>query len=204
MRLGMPVVGQPVAQGQSVAIDRDWYRFLRGLWTGLGFDHGAKMYDELAAQAMSWSNAGGFTLEAPTTHTRVASFASGADQYGSFELRLPNTYRPGTALKPWLDWGASSSAAGTVAWRFVYGVVGLNEAFPSETALSESAITPESTIGQRTEFDDIAGTGLAPGDVLLCAIKRAGTVDTYGTAVRAFAAGVKFEAVAVGHEEAHP
>ena len=38
---------QPIAQGQKQPVDRDWFRFLRDLWRGAGFDASVPMYGDL-------------------------------------------------------------------------------------------------------------------------------------------------------------
>lgn len=205
MSLAFQNVGQPVASGRPEVMDQRWVEWLRNLWRSLGHDPLAPRYDEVSVGSASWDVTGGAVPTFLTTHLLAVEFAATfSNRWSSFAVRLPNSYRPGTALSPWLDWGASDAAAGTVAWQFIYAALGREEDLPSETALSETDDAPGSTQPQRLDFDDIDGEGLEPGDVVLCAIKRLGASDTYGSGARAYAAGLKYQRVGVGHEGVHP
>ncbi len=183
------------------AFTRDWSKYLRNMWTILGFDHNTGMYGDLPLHL----------VEHPATiavHSdlKAAQLADASTTAICKAGKLPNNWQEGTSLEPFVEWARGAGASGDVVLALGYAAGSPGDTF-TETEEELAAITV-SAEGElvRTTFTAISGAALNKGDACLFAFKRKGGAvgDTFSGDVMVYNCGVRVKLEGVGHEKAHP
>lgn len=208
MSLRFPRTDHPVAQGRPERFSGEWLRWLRDLWRSLGFDVDAPIYKDLAVSGAGLNLDGsGASMATFVGSVLMPSFPDGSSNASYFGVELPNSYRDGTDLKPFLRWAPSSAAAGAVAWELEVASGGDGDAITTSTTESATSTAPGvSHQVTRADFDDIDGDDLVRGSVLSCRLSRLGGAagDTYAADAFALTVGFKYQSDGIGSPEVHP
>lgn len=205
MSLPFPRTEQPVAG--STRMDREWYAWLRRLWVALGFDAAAPRYGDLWCDAHAMHEVGGGSLSVISGDVDGASFAAASTTERWFTARLPNDYRDGTDVSPFLEWAPTDTNTGNCLWSLTLAPAADGETMAAAAALTELSAGPGTANKvERVEFDDVDGDDFVRGTVIAGRIARMGAdgTDTYSAASVMFGVGFKYRREGVGAERGHP
>lgn len=187
-------------------IARSWSQWLRDFWASCGFSPSVQQHSDLTVTGAEMDlSISGISWTAYVGNLYLPEFPAGADEGAAATIRLPNNYREGTALKPYLEWAPADAAAGDVDWRFEYLQVRNGAILAvAATNLDETSAAPGvASQPTRVEFDDIA-LDLRKGDSIIIRLWRLGTGDTYAAGAHLVSCGLKYVIDGVGAEAAHP
>lgn len=144
----------------------------------------APAWDVLSVSALSMKPS---TLNVPSfssfkTGTKTYMFSPFSTNDLFFSMQLPNNYKRGTDLKPYVYYTPKTNDTGGVVWEIEYTIAGIGDTFPSTTI--NSIITTESTIpfkAEKAAFTTISGSGLKESTMLFFRLSRLATSldDTY-------------------------
>lgn len=204
MRLSIPrALSRAVEEiASGYVFTRDWSKYLRNVWTILGFDPSTGMYADMHLDLVQHPSVGalGGSLGIPQL---TAGAASAITKQGS----LPNNWCEATSLHPYIEWGCSAGAVGDVLLALGYAIGSVGDVIYTETEDALAAITVQDDQTMvRTTFTAISGAALAKSDVCMFAFKRLGDQagDTSADAVYVYRCGVKILVEGIGHEKEHP
>lgn len=206
MKLFPPPRFAPIA-AKGIVTDL-WFEWMRSVYAYAGFSDqeiystafvgGPSTYPIYGANTMV-AIPGSGDLKAPqmpdgSTSGRTSSFC------------LPNNYRVGTDILPFIKWACTTAAAGNAVLRLISGAINDGAALveDSEDITASSVAVAGAPI--TTEFAAIDGAPLAKGSyVHLCPLRIGGdAADTLAATCALLGVGFKYQVDGVGHEKAFP
>lgn len=205
MKAAFPSPAESIVEGMRSPISRSWSQWMRDFWASCGFSPSVQQHADMTLGGPELDMAGGFTWSTHVGNIMLPEIPPAVDSGCMGVFRLPNNYREGTALQPWLEWAPVDAAAGDVDWRWEYIVARAETAPAAATdSLDETSTAPE-VAGQpvRVEFDEI-DEDCRKGDSVLVRLWRLGTGDTYGNGAHLIACGLKYVIDGAGTEAVHP
>ena len=118
-------------------------------------------------------------------------FSHSADNVIAGVAQLPHSWQRGTALRPHVHWAKTTSATGTVAWRFRYSWADIGETFGaySTYATGTHVVSHGDTAEKHalTTFPDMTpATGVGESSMICWQLLRDVSEDDYGASVRLF------------------
>lgn len=201
MRLDLPQMqNKPqTAQGQWTL---EWRTFFQRLWETLGWSTNVPVWDTLsvdphaAKKTTSTASYGSFDLQ---------SMPDTAINFLQAVIKLPNDFKPGTDLKPFMEWAPATGGTGNVFLRFTAWLVSSGEVIASSYDEPATAAVPGMQDQlTRTLFPSLSGA--EKGDTLLLSVARTGTHvnDTYTGSIGIVTFGVQYQREGSGYEQEHP
>jgi hypothetical protein len=155
-----------------------------------------QMHAETVENPSKASFGGGSSLTYHFTGTGTSA------QYLFGGVELPNDYKEGTDLVPYIKWASDATGAGDVAWNMAYDLVIPGFAVSSVTSVTGAATTAIGTafFGQTSELTAITGTALEIGSVILFRLGRdpADSRDTLDDDVSLLSVGFYYRTDGVG------
>lgn len=188
------------AADDSGVLHHGWSRWLLNLAASLGWARGTPIYGDLAAAIQEGTDA---NLDGEIA---LPGMGTGADTIVQFRARLPNWYRNGTDIEPFVEYVANKPDAGDVVWELGYAIGGIGDTL-SETVESKTQAKPDTfDLLDRVSFTAIDGSDFAKGDVVVGKVKREGlnAADTFGYSILLVAVGFKLQREGIGWKTAHP
>jgi len=200
-----PSSAESLIEGERKSLARSWSQWFRDLWSSLGLSPSVLVYADLAISGAEMDMPGGITWTTVLGNIALPQFPAAADEGGMCVFRLPNNYRDGTPLRPWLEWCPADANAGEVDWRWEYlRLVKDTAPAVATTSLDETSTAPAAASQPtRVEFDDI-DIDARKGDSLAVRLWRLGTGDTYASGAFLIACGLKYAIDGPGTTEVHP
>lgn len=201
MRLAAPNVAMQAVE-ESGVLHHGWVRWLQLLYESFGWNPKSSVYADLSLRFVS-SSTGTFDSDGLT----MPSVATGVDAKINVIGRLPNNYREGSDLEPYMEWMPDDGNAGNVVTEFGYATARVGFVGVAETTSSKTTAAPEVAFQPvRVLFDAVSGTLLKKGDEVVVKFKREGVnvADTYGGGIIIVGWGVKIQIEGIGWEQAHP
>jgi len=201
----------PIRNGPMVDIEtghptRDWREFLDRVFSTLGWDTNKKLWAVQFMAAMEMQELAAYTQSNPTGTIRFWNLSPSSTSVWYGGRTLPNNYKDGTDIIPFMVWMPDDAAAGDVRLRYAAAIPNANGSM-SETLLYATAPTPEVTNKRvTTEFSALDGANLRKGDPVVVGTARLGgdAADTYPEECYFIGAGFKYQAEGLGTPEAFP
>lgn len=103
------------------------------------------------------------------------SFSKTTAQEVFFDVQLPHSWIPGTALEPHIHWSPGvSTDTGVVQWQLEYMWANVNDPFPAPTLLAtvDQAASGVAYAHQLADLGTMAGTGKKASSVIMCRLAR--------------------------------
>lgn len=213
MRIVFPRPGARVIESRSGVFNRDWLRWLREMWEGLGWSSSIPVYADLWIGGSSMGESLDLSPQGTIDGNLTApTFGEGADTGRACEFRLPNSYIEGTDLLPFSEFLADDSGGIDPDHRVVlelsHGEAKGGEVL-DQTAAETVLVGPLEVIDKviTTQFTAISGSGLLKGSVVSVRIARLGDSDARDDAEPAMlllGVGLKYQTAGIGWEVAFP
>ena len=201
MRLPAPY-GAIDALDEGGKLHPDWLRWLQHVYDSMGWSTNSPMYDDMHLVVHG--------VGAEAVHDGIVQLpehSAGSEDVARLSGKLPNTYREGSSLEPYIEWLPVDGNAGNVVLKVAYAISrngsALGSAVVESTTVAVPVVSDQIT---RTAFTAISGSSLQKGDNIAVAFSRDGAdaADTYASSILAARYGVKIHVEGVGHERAHP
>lgn len=175
---------------------QEFERFLRGFWQEAGFDPKRAVYRNIEMHP----------IEVPSPATidgdiEGPSFPNSTTTEMKFIGTVPNDYRDGTDIIPWVAWLPGNTNTGIVRWNLDHGIAGSGEVMSESSAIvGDDAASGTSLARQVKQMTAISGTGVRKGDSISATLQRLGShaSDTYNAAVILVGFGIKYKVDGIG------
>ena len=144
---------------------------------------------------------------AGSTGVYYYSFAHNSEKEVFFTVQLPHRYKPGTAIRPHIHWGPTTTGTGGVVWGLEYCISNRAVAAGNTVIIKATGQAPGALMTQViTSLPEIAGTSMVESTLLNCRFFRASGdgADTYGAGAVAMSFDVHFEVEKLGTVEEYP
>lgn len=144
----------------------------------------------------------GFGSAAPDIDATLGGllFDGTAGELVAMQFLLPASWKEGGTIEPQVHWQKTTSAAGTVAWRFHHRQVPAGGVMPGAwttiTSSTPVAETPDNdTAGEHliTSLGTISMTGYTHGHLVMALLSREPSIDTYAADARLLAVELLYE-----------
>lgn len=207
LRLGLPARIAPVTDTTPAPFQQYWVQWLTDLAKSLGWAKDVPVWrDDLVFPASAvYIPAASVTVDTLVDTVGILTVPPRTIGYLLFTARLPNAYKDGTQVVPFLEWIPLSADVGDLPFRLDTSYAKLGEAF---SAMNSDLVTatiaePSDRIIQRTEFPAIGGSTWTKGTSVQCTLWYFGS-STYTDSYGLLNCGFKYQGEGVGQEVMHP
>lgn len=193
--------GTQIVSGRDGRLSSEFERWLLELYQNLGFDHRRPVYREIPLVPIKT-----ITLANVVGDLNLPTFPDAASTNLRFIGTLPNDYRDGTDLIPYVAWLPSNTDTGLCRWHIAHGIIGTGEALTSTSANNDDAGSGTADAQQVKQCSALAGSGFRKGDSIAVTLERLGSdaADTFTGAARLIGFGLRYKADGVGTVAAFP
>lgn len=191
----------------SRVVSRSWFQWFRELAGNLGFDRSVAVYDRLHFPARLLDDTGATLSRAAIDGNLTGvGFPHSSDEYVQIEGRLPNNYRDGSDVVPYLVWAPSNTNTDDCLWSFEYAFAADGSLFSATSETKADAGGGTAGAGQLVEFTTITGTALRKGDNVLMRFGRVGADgdDTFSGVAILLGVGLAYPVESIGEKARHP
>lgn len=144
---------------------------------------------------------------AGSTGVYYYGFDAGTEEEVFFTIQLPHRVKPGSAIRPHIHWGPTTTGTGNVVWGLEYCISNVGVASSATTILTATGAAPGALVTQViTSFPEIAGTDIRESTLLNCRFFRDATnaADTYAADAVAMSFDIHFQAEKLGTIQEYP
>jgi hypothetical protein len=203
--LQYPRPSAEVVEGGTRPFSKAWGRFLRDIWSALGYNHDDPIFNGLFLGFADLDNTSAVPLATIDGRISTLSFDSSTFHGTGFSFRLPNDYLDGTDLKPYIVWAPADATSGTVVWYLDHLYAAVGGVLPSSTTESVTVDAPETSEElARKDMTDIPGSTFVRGGIVTGKVSRDGTSDTYANNALLLGVGFEYQIQGNGSRNAHP
>lgn len=174
-------------------------RFLYQFWSALGFSDDGKAFAGLPLRRV------GGRLSTLTGNLKAVSCSASGATSIRFTGRLPNDYREGTPIYPYVAWAPSNTDTGNCRWQMRYWIGGSGDTISqTEHDAKDDAAGGTALVCQTTQMDAVSGTSFKKGDSVVITLQRRGASDTFTGVAYMLEFGIKYQRRGVGTPKAFP
>jgi len=207
MRLGFLNPDTPLLEPDRKSMSPQWVRWLRFVWELFGFSKDTPIYDEVFVGGNQMEESAGDTsliqisgaLQGPQMRTAQEDARIGV-------VRLPNRYKDGSDIIPFIEWCPANENTGNVVLRLSYAGAPEGSVLTQATSTETDAVPGADNQVTRTVFDAIDGSDFTKGTILVVRALRLGNhaSNTYAASIILLGVGVKYQIEGIGNEQANP